>query len=67
MDFGSEPAAPESGLVETPESQGAEPVEEAPAKKEKPPRRPRARKPKAAPAEPEQAAADNGDAPEAAE
>ena len=64
MDFGAEAAAPESGLVETPESKGA-PAAEAPEKKEKPARRPRARKPKAAPAE--EAPKTDGDAPEAAE
>ncbi|NVO55496.1 DUF4167 domain-containing protein [Rhodobacteraceae bacterium B1Z28] len=69
MDFGSEPATPESGLVETPESQEDVPAEAvaAPERKEKPPRKPRARKPKAAPAAKEEAAKDNGDAPEAAE
>ncbi len=61
MDFSPEAAAPESGLVETPESKGAD--SEAAERKEKP-RRPRTRKPKPAP---EQAATDNGDAPEAAE
>ncbi|KIC42942.1 nucleoside triphosphate hydrolase [Ruegeria sp. ANG-R] len=67
VDFGAEAAAPDAGLVETPENKGAEAP--APEKKEKPARKPRARKPKAAPeqAAPEQAAADNGDAPEAAE
>ncbi|MEW2916488.1 DUF4167 domain-containing protein [Ruegeria sp. ANG10] len=68
MDFGAEAAAPESGLVETPESKDAAPVVDAPEKpekKEKPPRRPRARKPKAAPAE--DAPKTDGDAPEAAE
>jgi hypothetical protein len=61
MDFNAE-AAPESGLVETPEAKGAD----VPEKKEKPARKPRARKPKPAPAV-EEAAADKGDAPEAAE
>lgn len=58
------PITPESGLVETPESQSAETTApEAKERKEKPPRRPRTRKPKPTP---EQAAGD-GDAPEAAE
>ncbi|WP_170358819.1 DUF4167 domain-containing protein [Ruegeria arenilitoris] len=68
MDFGAEASAPESGLVETPESKDAAPVVDAPEKsekKEKPARRPRARKPKAAPAE--DAPKTDGDAPEAAE
>jgi hypothetical protein len=67
MDFGSEAAAPESGLVETPESQGNAPAEgsETPERKEKPARKPRARKPKPAP-KPE-TTGDNGDTPEAAE
>ncbi|EEE38969.1 hypothetical protein RKLH11_2815 [Rhodobacteraceae bacterium KLH11] len=64
VDFGNEAAAPESGLVETPESKGAEP--EATERKEKP-RRPRTRKPKAAPAAAEDAPKTDGDAPEAAE
>ncbi|WP_171099522.1 DUF4167 domain-containing protein [Ruegeria sp. HKCCD7255] len=64
MDFAAAEAAPESGLVETPESKGAETA--VPQKKEKPARKPRARKPKAAPAE-EPAPTDPGDAPEAAE
>ncbi|WP_170463318.1 DUF4167 domain-containing protein [Ruegeria arenilitoris] len=64
MDFAPEASAPESGLVETPESQGEAPPAEAPAKKEKAPRRPRARKPKAAA---EDTPAGDGDAPEAAE
>ncbi|WP_170774436.1 DUF4167 domain-containing protein [Ruegeria lacuscaerulensis] len=63
MGFAPEDAAPESGLVETPESKGGD---AAPEKKEKPARKPRARKPKAAPAA-EEPAADKGDAPEAAE
>ncbi len=67
MDFSPEAAAPESGLVETPESQDAAPAAEAPAKKEKAPRRPRTRKPKAAPEAAEDAPTGNGDAPEAAE
>jgi len=67
MDFGSEASTPESGLVETPESKDAALAAEAPEKKEKPARRSRARKPKAA-AEPKaDVAGDNGDAPEAAE
>ncbi|WP_420586895.1 DUF4167 domain-containing protein [Ruegeria sp.] len=65
MDFAGEAAAPESGLVETPESKGNAPAAEAAEKKEKPARRPRARKPKAAPAE--DAPKTDGDAPEAAE
>ncbi len=65
MDFTPEAAAPESGLVETPESKDAEAAAEAPEKREKPARRPRTRKPKAAPEQ--QAPADNGDTPEAAE
>ena len=65
MDFASEESAPESGLVETPESQTAAPAADAPEKKEKPARRPRARKPKAAPAD--EAPTTDGDAPEAAE
>lgn len=67
MDFEADAAAPESGLVETPESKGAEP--EAPERKEKPARRPRSRKPKPAQAEPDQASAngDTPDTPEAAE
>ncbi len=64
MDFGTPEATPESGLVETPESKGAEPTP-APEKREKPARKPRARKPKAAPAE--DAPKTDGDAPEAAE
>jgi hypothetical protein len=64
MDFGTPEAAPESGLVETPESKGSEPAP-AQEKKEKPARKPRARKPKAAPAE--DAPKTDGDAPEAAE
>ncbi|WP_170556913.1 DUF4167 domain-containing protein [Ruegeria atlantica] len=68
MDFAPEPAAPESGLVETPESKdAAAAAAEAPAKKEKAPRRPRTRKPKAAPEAAEETPAGNGDAPEAAE
>ena len=67
MDFAPEAAAPESGLVETPESQEEAPAPEAPAKKEKAPRRPRTRKPKAAPEAAEDAPTSNGDAPEAAE
>ncbi|SDW33355.1 protein of unknown function [Ruegeria halocynthiae] len=62
VEFGNETAAAESGLVETPESKDAEP--EATERKEKP-RRPRTRKPKPAPEQ--QAAANNGDAPEVAE
>ncbi|KUJ82030.1 DUF4167 domain-containing protein [Ruegeria profundi] len=65
MDFASEGSAPESGLVETPESQTAAPAVDVPEKKEKPPRRPRTRKPKAAPAD--EAPNTDGDAPEAAE
>ncbi|CUJ88441.1 hypothetical protein RUE5091_00704 [Ruegeria denitrificans] len=68
MDFGAEASAPESGLVETPESKDAAQAADAsekPEKKEKPARRPRARKPKAAPAE--DAPKTDGDAPEAAE
>lgn len=59
------PVQPESGLVETPEGQGADPAAapEAKERKEKPARRPRTRKPKPAPEQ----AADKGDAPEAAE
>lgn len=64
MDFNaSEAATPESGLVETPENKGGE--AEQSERKEKP-RRPRTRKPKAAPVA-EEAPADKGDAPEAAE
>lgn len=63
MDFGATEAAPESGLVETPESKGDEAP--APEKKEKPARKPRARKPKPAPTE--EAPKADGDAPEAAE
>ncbi|MBO9435291.1 DUF4167 domain-containing protein [Ruegeria sp. R13_0] len=65
MDFSAPEPAPESGLVETPESKdkGAQASE----KKEKPPRKPRApRKPKAATAA-EEAPKPDGDAPEAAE
>lgn len=65
MDFAPGATPPESGLVETPESKGTE--AEAPEKKEKPARRPRTRKPKAAPAATEEASGGNGDAPEAAE
>lgn len=65
MDFPPGTATPESGLVETPESKGAE--AETPEKKEKPARRPRARKPKAAPASAEETPGGDGDAPEAAE
>ncbi|KIC44577.1 MAG: DUF4167 domain-containing protein [Ruegeria sp.] len=58
------PVQPESGLVETPESQTADPAAtEAKERKEKPARRPRTRKPKAAAEQP----ADDGDTPEAAE
>ncbi|WP_170477902.1 DUF4167 domain-containing protein [Ruegeria arenilitoris] len=65
MDFNAEQAVPESGLVETPESQDATPAaSEEKERKEKPVRRPRARKPKATP---EETPADNGDTPEAAE
>ncbi|CUH48014.1 DUF4167 domain-containing protein [Ruegeria atlantica] len=69
MDFTPEAATPESGLVETPESKDAAAVAatEAPAKKEKAPRRPRTRKPKPAPEGAEDAPTSNGDAPEAAE
>lgn len=63
MGFAADAAAPESGLVETPESKSPEEAE----KKEKPARRPRARKPKAAPAATEDAPSGNGDTPEAAE
>ncbi len=63
MDFAPEAASPESGLVETPESKGTE--GEATEKKEKPARRPRSRKPKAAAKE--ETPSDKGDAPEAAE
>ena len=66
MDFGSEQPTPESGLVETPESKDGAPAEAA-EKKDKPARRPRARKPKAAPAAAEDAPKTDGDAPEAAE
>ena len=65
MGFDAPEAAPESGLVETPENKGAE--GEAVEKKEKPARRPRARKPKAAPVAAEEAPKTDGDAPEAAE
>ena len=41
MDFGSEEATPESGLVETPESKEDAPVAETPEKKEKPARKSR--------------------------
>ncbi|MCG7518054.1 DUF4167 domain-containing protein [Ruegeria sp. Ofav3-42] len=67
MDFSPEATAPDSSLVETPESKDAAPAAEAPAKKEKPARRPRTRKPKAAPETAEEAPTSNGDAPEAAE
>ncbi len=63
MGFAADAAAPESGLVETPESKSPEEAE----KKEKPARRPRARKPKAAPAATEDTPSGNGDTPEAAE
>ncbi|EEX10569.1 conserved hypothetical protein [Ruegeria lacuscaerulensis ITI-1157] len=64
LDLGGNAEAPESGLVETPESRSD--AAEAPEPKEKPARRPRGRKPKAAPVEAEQPA-QGGDAPEAAE
>ncbi|MBO9444831.1 DUF4167 domain-containing protein [Ruegeria sp. R14_0] len=64
MDFSPEASAPESGLVETPESPVESPPADAPAKKEKAPRRPRTRKPKAAA---EGTPSGDGDAPEAAE
>jgi len=68
MDFTAPDAAPESGLVETPENKGAEaPAPEKPEKKEKPARKPRTRKPKAAPAAADEAPKADGDAPEAAE
>ncbi|MGV6803826.1 MAG: DUF4167 domain-containing protein [Ruegeria sp.] len=63
LDIGSDVEVPESGLVETPESKGAEP--EVAERKEKPARRPRGRKPKQP--EAEQTAPSDGDAPEAAE
>ncbi len=66
MDFSPEASAPESGLVETPENKGDAQTAEAPEKKEKPARKPRARKPKAAPAS-EGAPKTDGDTPEAAE
>ncbi len=65
VDFGNEASAPDTGLVETPESKDAE-QPEATERKEKP-RRPRTRKPKAATPAAEDAPADKGDAPEAAE
>ncbi len=65
VDFGNEAAAPDTGLVETPESKDAE-QPEATERKEKP-RRPRTRKPKAATPAAGDAPADKGDAPEAAE
>ncbi len=63
MGFSADDTARESGLVETPENKGAD---AAPEKKEKPPRKPRARKPKSTP-EAEDVPTDKGDAPEAAE
>ncbi|WP_037316058.1 DUF4167 domain-containing protein [Ruegeria halocynthiae] len=65
MGFTAETAAPESGLVETPESKDEAPVSDADEKKKKPARRPRPRKPKAATAE--DAPSGGDDAPEAAE
>ncbi len=64
LDLGGDAEAPESGLVETPESKGG--AVETPEPKEKPARRPRSRKPKAAPSESGQSP-QGGDAPEAAE
>lgn len=64
MDFGTPEAAPESGLVETPENKELEPAS-ASENKEKAARKPRTRKPKAAPTE--DAPKTDGDAPEAAE
>ncbi|WP_209596609.1 DUF4167 domain-containing protein [Ruegeria sp. HKCCSP351] len=69
MDLTHRASEPDSGLVETPENKetpAAETPEEAP-RKEKPTRKPRARKPKPAPEAKEDASADTGDAPEAAE
>ena len=63
MDFTPEAVTPESGLVETPENMGAESEAD---EREKKPRRPRARKSKAAPVIVD-TPVDDGDAPEAAE
>ena len=64
LDLGSDADTPESGLVETPESKGG--MADASEPKEKPARRPRSRKPKAAPADAAQPS-QGGDTPEAAE
>ena len=64
LDLGSDADTPESGLVETPESKGG--MADASEPKEKPGRRPRSRKPKAAPTDAAQPS-QGGDTPEAAE
>lgn len=66
MDFSAQPSDPDSGLVATPESKDEAAASDAPEKKEKPARRPRARKPKPAPAA-DEAPSGGGDTPEAAE